>query len=94
MEPIFVAVIGLISSVFVTAISIYGQKKLGIGTQQTQLISTLKDVASGQDLRIDQLVEEAGLKDSRIVELEKKVKELEQTVIQQAKDLARCLGKL
>jgi hypothetical protein len=90
MNEVIAALVGLISSVVVSALSIYGAKKLGIGPSQGQLVTTLKDLSSAQDMRIEQLEDSVKEKDDRIKALEAKVKELEQTVIAQAAALSNA----
>lgn len=89
MSEILAAAIGLISSVVVSIISIYGAKKLGIGPSQGQLVTTLKDLSSAQDMRIEQLEKDSGEKDTRIQFLEGRVKDLEGLVLSQAQTIAR-----
>ncbi len=92
MNEVWAALIGLISSAVVSILSIYGAKKLGIGASQGQLVTTLKDLSSAQDMRIDQL-------EARVLELEKegaekdkKIASLESTVLKQALALNKSGG--
>lgn len=84
MNEVVAAIIGLISSALVSGLSIYGAKKLGIGVTQGQLVTTLKDISSAQNMRIEQLEKDIEEKDKRIAMLETKVAELEDTVLRQA----------
>lgn len=72
---------GAITSIIVTVFGFITANKLGVGTSQLQLVSTLKDLVSAQSTRIEQLEEENKLKDDRITDLEAKVQELEKVVL-------------
>lgn len=89
MSPeIIAAIVGLLSSTVVAALSLLGARKLGIGTSQIQLISTLKDITSAQDTRIEQLEKQAVELGSKIVVLEKDNAEKTQVILQQAMELS------
>lgn len=89
MSPeIIAAIVGLLSSTVVAALSLLGARKLGIGTSQIQLISTLKDITSAQDTRIEQLEKQAVELGSKIVVLEKDNAEKIQVILQQAMELS------
>lgn len=85
---IIAALVGLISSTFVAAFSLYGAKKLGIGTSQIQLISTLKDITSAQDTRIEQLEKSDVEKDAKIAALIKDNADKDRVILQQAIELS------
>lgn len=72
---------GAITSLIVTVVGFITANKLGVGTSQLQLVSTLKDLVSAQTTRIDQLEEELKVKDDKIALLESKVAELEKVVL-------------
>lgn len=78
---VFAILAGGITSLIVTVVGFITANKLGVGTSQLQLVSTLKDLVSAQSTRIEQLEEEGKIKDERIAHLEDKVKELEKVVI-------------
>lgn len=92
MNEVFAAIIGLISSLVVSVLSIYGAKKLGIGPSQGQLVTTLKDLSSAQDMRIEQLEKSNEEKDREIIMLKARVTELEQALIK--KTLADARGSI
>lgn len=86
---VFAIVAGGVTSLIVTVIGFITANKLGVGTSQLQLVSTLKDLVSAQSTRIEQLEEEGKDKDERIASLESKVEELEKIVVQLNIKLAR-----
>lgn len=86
---VFAILAGGITSLIVTVIGFITANKLGVGTSQLQLVSTLKDLVSAQTTRIEQLEEENRQKDNRIASLEEKVEELEKIVIQLNLKLSR-----
>lgn len=80
MELIAIIAGGL-TSLIVTVAGFITAKKLGVGTSQVQLVSTLKDLVTAQTTRIQQLEDEIKDKDERIAHLETKVEELEKVVL-------------
>lgn len=73
---------GGITSLIVTVIGFISANKLGVGTSQLQLVSTLKDLVKAQTDRIDQLEEDNKRKDEQIAHLQEEVEELKAVVLQ------------
>lgn len=80
MEIVAIAA-GGITSLIVTIVGFISANKLGIGTSQLQLVSTLKDLVKAQSDRIDQLEEDNKLKDEQIAELQSEVADLKAVVL-------------
>lgn len=95
MSELIAALVGLISSVLVTGVSLYGARRLGLGQEQTLLITTYKDIQEADKIRIEQLefdkkecAEEISSKDLEIAALERENASLKQTIVTQAAQLA------
>lgn len=84
MVEIIAAIIGAFAVVLVALIGAIVAVKLGIGTSQEKLVSTLKDLITAQDNKIGELEEAKKQNLLRIQELESRVGELESLTIKYA----------
>jgi len=84
MPEIVAAALAAGATVIVALFGVLGARKLGIGTQQEKLVSTLKDLLEIQNQKIAVLETASVIDKQRIAVLEKRVDELEQLTIRQA----------
>jgi len=104
LENIVIAIITSIATLLVALIGLSGSKKLSKKTppiDQTKLISTLKDTLIAQTERIRLLeaghreqVEMIEAKEEEIIDLRRRVSNLEQLTIEQASIIAQLTRKL
>jgi hypothetical protein len=84
MPEIVAAAFAAGATVIVALFGILGAKRLGIGTQQDKLVSTLKDLVEAQTQKILVLEEASQHDKNSIAALEVRVDELEQLTVRQA----------
>jgi len=83
MNEIVIAIIGLVGTIFVAGMGLYGAKKYNIGPNQDKLVATLKAIVDAQDERITQLEESAVERDLKVVNLTEEVTRLTKLTISQ-----------
>jgi hypothetical protein len=86
---IIIAVIGLSGTIILSLIGLYGARKYNIGPNQEKLVSTLKDIVQSQELRIEQLEEQAKENKALVSQLQKDVDKLSKLTVQQALTIAQ-----
>jgi uncharacterized protein HemX len=84
MAEILVALVGLLGTLIIALLGLYGARKYKIGENQDKLVATLKDIVSAQDRKIKEQDEKIQklIKNQEL--LTARVEELEQLTIEQA----------
>lgn len=83
MNEIIIAIVGLIGTLIVAGIGLYGAKKYNIGPSQDKLVATLKDIVDAQEERIAQLETETQQQKIKIEYLDAEVLRLTNLTIAQ-----------
>lgn len=81
------AALGVLGTIVVALIGLYGSKKLKIGTNQEKLVQVLKDLVEAQNKKIEDLEAQIQIDANRILALESKVRELTETTVGQATEI-------
>ena len=89
MNEVISAALGVLGTVVVALISVYGARKAGIGQTQERLVANLRELVEAQEKKID-LLEAASLeREQRVKALETEVAELKRLTIRQAKIITK-----
>lgn len=94
MNEIAIAIIGLIGTLIVATIGLYGAKKYNIGPSQDKLVSTLKDIVDAQEDRIAQLEAETASQTIKITYLGEEVTRLTSLTVAQLMKISELQLKL
>lgn len=91
-EAVLIAIISAVTTLLVAVITVFGAKKLpkrlGLSSNQNELVKTLKDIVEAQNIKIEILEQNKKDSDIKMESSVQRIEDLEQLTISQAKKIS------
>lgn len=86
-NEVITTLIGVLGTIAIALIGLYGARKLKIGTAQEKLVDTLQALIEAQDRKIKELTDSLNDAHTKIITLEQEVEALKSLTIEQALEI-------
>lgn len=94
LSEVVIAIIGVSGTIILGLIGLYSAKRYNIGPNQEKLVSTLKDLVTAQQVRIEQLETLAKENQIQVAALRSEVRELKNLTVEQALTISHLEDEL